>query len=76
MSQATYIQKRNATELAYEDTEAQFYQSVYSCTQVPYYDDYTSESLTYFSTVAAHINNFCLVRNVRTVRNVRNAYAR
>jgi hypothetical protein len=40
--QSTYVALRNATEVEYEYTEAQFYQSVYSCDDVPYYDSSTS----------------------------------
>ena len=40
--QSTYVALRNATEVEYEYTEAQFYQSVYSCDDVPYYDNSTS----------------------------------
>lgn len=35
--QASYISLLNATEAEYEDLEAQFYQSIYSCDDVPYY---------------------------------------
>lgn len=40
--QSTYLALRNATEVEFEYTEAQFYQSVYSCDDVPYYDNSTS----------------------------------
>lgn len=40
--QTTYLADRNATEVEFEYTEAQFYQSVYSCDDVPYYDNSTS----------------------------------
>ena len=39
--QSVYVAVRNATELEYDYTEAQFYQSVYSCIDVPYYDNST-----------------------------------
>jgi hypothetical protein len=39
--QSVYMAQRNATELEYEYTEAQFYQSVYSCDDVLYYDNST-----------------------------------
>lgn len=42
-SDSTYVALRNATEVEYEYTEAQFYQSVYSCDDVPYYDNSTAE---------------------------------
>ena len=35
--QAGYISLLNATEAEYEATEAQFYQTIYSCDDVPYY---------------------------------------
>ncbi|DBB14252.1 TPA: hypothetical protein ACH3X3_001198 [Trebouxia sp. C0006] len=41
-SDSTYLALRNATEVEYEYTEAQFYQSVYSCDDVPYYDNSTT----------------------------------
>ncbi|KAL0022694.1 hypothetical protein WJX77_001966 [Trebouxia sp. C0004] len=41
-SESVYMAQRNATELEYGHTEAQFYQSVYSCDGVPYYDNSTA----------------------------------
>ncbi|KAA6428169.1 MAG: hypothetical protein FRX49_01765, partial [Trebouxia sp. A1-2] len=55
-SDSTYMALRNATELEYEYTEAQFYQSVYSCDDVPYYDNSTELSTltcTFLSAAAA-----------------------
>lgn len=38
--QATYLAQRNATERAWDNTEDQFQQSVYSCgTVVPYHNE-------------------------------------
>ena len=38
--QASYLTQRNATERAWDNTEDQFQQSVYSCgTVVPYHDE-------------------------------------
>lgn len=43
--QSTYLAQRNATELAWDFTEDQLFQTVYSCEDVPYYDNSTSETL-------------------------------
>lgn len=41
--QSTYLAQRNATELAWDFTEDQFFQTVYSCDDVPYYSNSTGE---------------------------------
>lgn len=78
--QATYVALRNTTEIEFENTEAQFYQSVYSCDDVPYYDNTTSQcspqlSMSSYSAkplchVAASLCSLCTAAHFRTVKSL------